>query len=477
MGSLLFLGRYQAVRLLGEGGMGRVYLARATHRERLVVVKVVHEKYAADAHYREAFRREIDVLTRLRHPGSVQLYDSSMTDAHGPCLVMEYVEGESLDALLRRHGRLPPRRVGRLLGGLCAVLQAAHDQGIVHRDLKPANVMVLGAGTPTERVKVLDFGLAALALAPAQGPYLPLEKFTGARAHSAAGTPEYTCPEPFRGEDVGPAGDLYSVGVILYELLTGHLPFEGATVTDLVSAHAHQPPPPFAQWGRGTRLQAVTQGGIPPAVETVVQACLAKHPSDRPANARDLARRYGEALGQPIWNEEGPHAQPAQGGRGSAEPPTQARQEPRPPQPEPARVAPPRDDPRWIVWRLEAWMPERIAAVKLRGFLDSVGGEVVESTPGLIRVNLWWRRGTSQEPSSGVWSPLGFRKEPEPVSDRNRVLMEVHMERPAPDQTSRLALTVRLRPAGIIPRQVTADWRAWCDRLQADLGAYLMAPR
>src|SRR5260370_42211528 len=116
MWSHVFLDRYRAVRLLGEGSMGRAYLARQLDSDRLVVVKVLHEKFASTSHYRESFRREIELLSQFRHPGAVELYEASMSDRHGPCLVMEYVEGEPADALLQRHGRLEPGRVGRLLG-------------------------------------------------------------------------------------------------------------------------------------------------------------------------------------------------------------------------------------------------------------------------------------------------------------------------------------------------------------------------
>src|SRR5947209_350393 len=153
----VFLGRYDALRLIGEGGMGRVYLARQTDLGRQVVVKVMHDRIAADAKFRERFERETLLMARFQHPHAVTLYDASLDDPLGPCIIMEYIKGVGLDALVARNGRFTAARVGRLLGQLCEVLQAAHEAGIVHRDLKPANLMIVGADTPREKLKVMDF--------------------------------------------------------------------------------------------------------------------------------------------------------------------------------------------------------------------------------------------------------------------------------------------------------------------------------
>src|SRR5437867_712684 len=136
-----FLGRYEVIRLLGEGGMGRVYLARQLDLGRQVVVKVMHDHIAADPTFRERFQRETLLMARFQHPYAVTLYDASLNDPQGPCIVMEYIRGVTLDSLLQTNRRLEPVRVGRLLHQLCEVLQAAHGADIVHRDLKPANLM------------------------------------------------------------------------------------------------------------------------------------------------------------------------------------------------------------------------------------------------------------------------------------------------------------------------------------------------
>src|ERR1700676_2173566 len=156
----VFMGRYETVRLLGEGGMGRVYLARQLDLGRQVVVKVMHDHVANDPLFCERFQRETLVMARFQHPYAVTLYDASLNDPQGPCIVMEYIRGMTLDELLKHNqGRVSPARAGRMLGQLCDVLQAAHSQGIVHRDLKPTNLMVADPEPPYEKIKGMVFGL------------------------------------------------------------------------------------------------------------------------------------------------------------------------------------------------------------------------------------------------------------------------------------------------------------------------------
>src|SRR5216684_3835552 len=167
-------------------------------------------------------------MARFQHPYAVTLYDASLNDPQGPCIIMEYIRGVSLDALLAKNGRLSPARVGRLLGQLCEVLQAAHGQGIIHRDLKPANLMVVDPYTPYEKLKVMDFGLAKLVQART------IQQISEPGTDFAVGTPGYISPEQVRGEEMDHRGDLYSVGIILYELLTGRLPFDRRSTMDVL---------------------------------------------------------------------------------------------------------------------------------------------------------------------------------------------------------------------------------------------------
>src|SRR4051794_23275264 len=144
----VFLGRYEAKRLLGEGGMGRVYLARQYNPDRYVVVKVMHDSLRHDPKFMARFSRETRTMAKFQHPHSVALLDASLDDPLGPCIVMEYIKGVGLDKLLEKNQRFAPARVARLVGQVCDVLQCAHDLGIIHRDLKPANLMVVNHDTP-----------------------------------------------------------------------------------------------------------------------------------------------------------------------------------------------------------------------------------------------------------------------------------------------------------------------------------------
>src|SRR5262249_33104365 len=214
--------------------------------------------------FSERFQRETLLMARFQHPYAVTLYDASLNDPQGPCIIMEYIRGITLDTLLHRCGRLTPTRCGRLLRQICEGLQAAHSEGISHRDLKPANLRVVDPDTPYEKIKVMDFGLAKLVSGgePSQG--------SGSGPEFAIGTPGYMCPEQARGEEMDHRGDLYSVGVILFELLTGRLPFAGKSTMDVLLAHATEEPPSFGR--------VAAAAGVPREVEAAVRTCRAKGP-------------------------------------------------------------------------------------------------------------------------------------------------------------------------------------------------------
>jgi serine/threonine-protein kinase len=449
MAGQVFMGRYRAVRLLGEGGMGRVFLARRLDNGREVVVKVLHDEIAALPKVRDSFRQEMDFLARFQHPNVVALIEASCDDPAGLCLVMEYIPGITLEQLLRGSRRLDPERVGRLLVQLCLALHAAEALKIMHRDLKPANLMVIDPDTPGERLKVMDFGLAK----PTSTLYLPKERLDDPEHFfSACGTPEYICPEQTRGDEVDRRGDLYSTGVILFELLTGKLPFDRGEVRATLLAHANDPVPRFADVG-------VTD--VPRAVEAVVQSCLAKFPVERPQTARELAERYERALGKRLSRPE--EWVLANGLRTSG-----TRRAITVPSPDAA-------DRHTVVHRLEAWMPERIAVIKLQGFVHDMGGQIVESVPGMIRVRLLERPEPAPGPrtSSGLLMRLGLTKkveEPPPSG----IAMELHMEKQDDGALSRLQVTVLLRPEGGARQAADPAWRTRCEQLHRELRAYLI---
>jgi serine/threonine-protein kinase len=438
----VYLGRYEVVRELGEGGMGKVYLGRSLSDGRQVVIKVMHGHLAADPRFRQGFCREMKLMTRFRHPNAVAFYEASVDDPQHPCIVMEYVPGISLETLVEREGRLSPERVGRFLGQLCLVLHAAHGAGILHRDLTCANLMIVDAGRPHEKIKVMDFGLARMG---AGGFYIPFEKLTGSSRGIGGGTPDYVCPEQIRGDEVDQRGDLYSVGVVLFKLLTGHLPFEGVdSVDDILLCHLQRNPPRFSELG----VQ-----DVPSAIEAVVQDLLAKHPEDRPPDAETLAGVYASALGQPIVDEsfERTLAEPEPDVDGST------------------------FDPHSVLDQLQAWMPERIAIMKLRGFIEDVGGEVVDSEPGLIRVRLLDPRGSRTVASAGkggILSLLGLGRKV--LADPSFLVLELHMMKKEVEPKNLLEVTVVLPPEKETNLEDEAMRRGFGERICRELRAYLM---
>ncbi len=477
----VFLNRYETIRLLGEGGMGRVYLARQTDLGRQVVVKVMHDHIAADPAFRMRFQRETLLTARFQHPYAVSVFDASLDDPEGPCIVMEYIRGESLDTILTRNKRLDISRVGRLLQQGCEALQAAHNEGIIHRDLKPANLMVVDPDTPYEIIKVMDFGLAKLV-----GP----ESLASTTNHDfAVGTPGYMCPEQARGEEVDHRGDLYSLGVILFELLTGRLPFAGRGTMEVLLAHATEEPPTFSTVG--------AFGIVPPAIERVVMACMAKNPNHRPRNARELSEMYQDALSSVQAQQAAgvgvpsllppprtPRLRPARSANGvglapvgspASGPAVQAMYSPVTPLPvpEPVVVKAPSlpapvqiNDPNALVQYLEAWMPETIAAYKLRGFIHESGGELVESVPGRICVRLGGRGCAYAAPTRGLsWLGIGQRPPLE---------VTLHLQRADIVRDNQLKITVVFRSPG---KNIGTDvaWRAICNQVFVDLRAHLMA--
>ena len=448
----IFLGRYEAKRLLGEGGMGRVYLARQLDLGRDVVVKVMHDHIATDTKFCDRFQRETLLMARFHHPGAVTLYDASLTDANGPCIVMEYVKGVNLETLLARNGRMNAPRVGRILGELCEVLQAAHDEGIIHRDLKPANLMIVEPDTPRERIKVMDFGLAKLVEAD------HCRKVTDTNVDFAVGTPGYIAPEQVRGEEMDHRGDLYSVGVMMYELLTGRLPFTGPNSMDILLAHATEPPPTFAELG--------LKGWVPREIEELVMQCLAKDPEERPQSGRELADRFDTALARAQARID---SDPGRPGLSGERPPSGSR----PGLPLPVGPAAtvalleappvPSREQLMLPFQMEAWLPEQIAIMKLRGFVHDAGGEVVESLPGLVRVRL----GARSASAAGPLSWLGIRK------SSSQLDVELHIRHADPTQSSRLTLDVLFRPSH--PTQLADTvWKQRCNSVFVELRPYLM---
>jgi len=453
----VFLGRYETVGFLGRGSMGRVFIARELDRPKyLVVIKLMHDHIVNQPRFRQLFELELQSMARFQHPYAVRLFDASLDDPRGPCIVMEYIPGVTLEVLLGKEKRLDSLRVGRFLGFLCHALNAAHRIGVIHRDLKPSNLMVIDPGSPHETLRVMDFGLAGFSAKP----YISIERLTGTGPDFAVGTPNYICPEQIRGDEMDHRGDIYSVGIMLYELLTGLLPFDAmGSVQRLLEAHLRDEPLPFSSLSYGSE--------IPSRVEEVVFACLAKYPNERPQSAQELAERFGAAIDEDIWRMTTPTE-------------IERRMTTVPQMPslrKPTRQHAQFHDPYAITFNLEAWMPERIAAVKLRGFLEDVGGVVLVSEPGLIRVRLGDVSAPPPKPKGGVLGWLGRMASPEPPPappPPDPIEIELQMERPEL-QANRLHVVVICRP--LEPNNVRdpEGFKARCNRIHNDLRAYLMA--
>ncbi len=266
------LGSWIIDRELGRGGMGCVYQAHAAGETDLAAVKVLAVELAIDTGFLQRFQREIDILRKLDHPNIVRFYESGRQEQHH-YFVMEYVDGVSYQTLLSERGRLPWPDVLDLALQVAPALKHAHDRGVVHRDLKPSNLLhaayTAGASERRPVVKLTDFGIASLFASK----HLTV---TG----GVVGTAEYLSPEQAAGKPVSRRSDLYSLGAVLYTLLTGRTPFEGELL-DLL--HKHR----FAQFERPSRLVP----DVPPDLEEIICELLAKEPSQRPADGSVLLRR------------------------------------------------------------------------------------------------------------------------------------------------------------------------------------------
>jgi eukaryotic-like serine/threonine-protein kinase len=278
------LGRYQLERLLGAGHMGEVHLARHALLRRPCAIKLLRpERTGEDAIAR--FEQEVQLTSQLTHPNTVSIFDYGRTPDRVFYYVMEYLDGLDLDRLVDQDGPQPPGRVIHILRQVCASLVEAHEAGLVHRDVKAANVILCRRGGVHDVVKVVDFGLAQTRIAPDEA---------GTDDPRVVGTPAYLSPEGFASPDgVDARSDLYALGVTGYLLLTGELPFEGASLAALCGQHMIRTPDPLAErLGRS----------VPADLEAVVLGCLAKEPDDRPGSARILDAALAACSDSDRWS-------------------------------------------------------------------------------------------------------------------------------------------------------------------------------
>jgi serine/threonine-protein kinase len=287
------LGSYRLEERLGEGGMGEVWRARHRMLARPAAIKLIRPSLSSPeraAELQQRFENEAQVISQLRSPHTVELFDFGVAERGTFYYVMELLEGLDADALVRRFGPVPAERAVFLLRQICHSLAEAEARGLVHRDIKPANIFLCRYGEDFDFVKVLDFGIAkALDRQAAGEPGLT-------RENAVQGTPAYMAPEQAFGEaTVDTRADIYATGCVAYWLLTGHQVFTADTAMGLLLHHARTPPAP---------LTSRTEAPISEALERLVLDCLAKDPADRPQSARELSRRLGALEGPDAWTGE-----------------------------------------------------------------------------------------------------------------------------------------------------------------------------
>lgn len=277
IGREILNGQFKILQKIGTGGMGSVYKASQPEMNRMVAIKILHPKLANRKDLVSRFRREARAMSQLTHPNTVKVFMYGELEEDGSLyIVMEFLDGKNLNQTVRRGGPLSPERAIPILIQVCGALQEAHDMGIVHRDLKPENIFICNQGGIKEFAKVLDFGLAKVTERQMRPGSIILTQ-----EGMVFGTPEFMSPEQAQGQKLDARSDIYSLSTILYEALTGKLPFSAKTPMEYIQKHVTEKPIPLSE-----RVPGLT---FPVGLGAVIDKALAKSPQDRFQTAVDFA--------------------------------------------------------------------------------------------------------------------------------------------------------------------------------------------
>ncbi len=283
-GKVALEGKYVLERRLGEGGMGIVYKAHHKFLKTTRAVKTIkRELIGNDTSFVKRFHQEAMAAAAIGHPNIISVLDYGLLEGKIPYIVMEFVEGVSLETLIINKGRFTPAEALEYMQVITSALGAAHKHGIVHRDLKPLNIMIESGGSVREQIRILDFGLAKIKSSDLFG------SFVAAKTVGIVGSPAYMAPEQWSGEETDRRCDVYSLGIILYEMLMGDVPFKGSSIPAIMKKHLMAPPPPLA----------VPGSDISPEVEKVVHRALEKEPESRTASVEEFIAELEQAVLHP----------------------------------------------------------------------------------------------------------------------------------------------------------------------------------
>jgi serine/threonine protein kinase len=276
---------YEVISIIGHGGMGVVYKARHTLMDRIVAIKMLKSTLISDSMSVKRFQQEVKASARIDHPHAITVYNFGISPEGLPYIVMDFLQGNSLAEVIKAEGHVEVDRGVKIITQACEALAHAHKQGVVHRDLKPSNIVLTEYDEDPDFVKVVDFGVAKLMGGTAEGA----QRLT--QTGEVCGSPVYMSPEQCMGQELDLRSDIYSMGILIYETLTGKLPLIGRTMVDTMSKHVSEMPPSFSK----VRPDLY----IPERIEQVVMRAMAKDPADRHQNMDELREDLENAIPKP----------------------------------------------------------------------------------------------------------------------------------------------------------------------------------